>query len=110
MDILQDKTLYYTLLLFANFLIVFSMIPLVYETSLLKMTLNIPFFTLVCLGIAFIIFTFISFIRGYWVHMFIYIIAVICVIILFINKQKYDGKNIILKKEIKEIKYKLEKS
>ena len=110
MDILQDKTLYYTLLLFSNFLIVFSMIPLVYETSLLKMTLNIPFFTLVCLGVAFIIFTFISFIRGYWVHMFIYIIAIICVIILFINKQKYDGKNIILKKEIKEIKYKLEKS
>ncbi len=106
MNFLQDKTLYYSMLLFANFLICFSVMPLVYETSMLKMTINIPFFSLVCLGVAFIIFTIVSILRKYWVHVFIYFIAFIGIIILFVNKIQYDKNNLKIKKEIIELEYK----
>ncbi len=106
MNFLQDKTLYYSMLLFANFLICFSVIPLVYETTMLKMTINIPFFSLVCLGVAFIIFMTVSVLRKYWIHVFIYTIAFISVIILFMNKIQYDKNNMNIKKEIIELKYK----
>ncbi len=106
MNFLQDKTLYYSMLLFANFLICFSVIPLVYETTMLKMTINIPFFSLVCLGVAFIIFMAVSVLRKYWVHVFIYTIAFVGVIILFMNKIQYDKNNLNIKKEIIELEYK----
>jgi hypothetical protein len=105
-NFLQDKTFYYSFLLFANFLICFSLIPLVYETTMLKMTINIPYFTLLCFGIAFFIFIFVSLMRKYLIHAFIYTIAFICVIILFINKLQFDKNNINIQKKVVEIEYK----
>ncbi len=106
MNFLQDKTLYYSLLLFANFLICFSLIPLVYETTMLKMTINIPFFTLVCFAVAFFIFMIVSLLRYYWVHLFIYSIAFISVIILFVNKMQFDKNNTNIRKKVIEFVYK----
>ncbi len=92
--ILLDKTTSYYVLFLANLLIVFSLIPIVYQTTVLRMTANIPYFSLACLGIAFLIFCSVTFDKNYWIHFLMYTIGLLSVIVLAVNKTQFDKNNI----------------
>ena len=81
-----DKTIYYYLLLFAIFLFTFSFVPLVFEVIQRKITSNIPYITLICMFISFFIFLFVTISRKYYIHIFLYSVAFICVSILLFIK------------------------
>lgn len=86
-----DKSIYYYLILFATFLFSFSFIPLVFEIIQKKITINIPYITLICMFISFIIYLFITINRQYYSHIFFYLIGLICVSLIIFLKRKYDN-------------------
>lgn len=88
-----DKTIYYYLLLFAIFLFTFSLIPLVFEIIQQKITLNIPYTTLICMFLSFIIYLFVTISKKYYIHIFFYLICLICVSIILFLKRNYDKNN-----------------
>jgi uncharacterized protein with PQ loop repeat len=94
--ILINKTFYYYLILFSIFLISFSFIPLTFEILQQKLTSNIPYSTLICLIIAFLIFLFISINRQYYIHIFFYSIGLICISLILYLKTQYNNNNILL--------------
>lgn len=102
--ILLDKTTSYYVLFLANLLIVFSLIPIVYQTTVLRMTANIPYFSLICLGIAFLIFCSVTFDKNYWIHFLMYTIGLLCVIVLAVNKTQFDKNTIKVVTTIEEPK------
>lgn len=87
-----DKSIYYYLILFATFLFSFAFIPLVFEIIQQKITINIPYITLICMFISFIIYLFITINRQYYSHIFFYLIGLICVSLIIFLKRKYDNK------------------
>jgi uncharacterized protein with PQ loop repeat len=91
-----NKTIYYYFILFAILLFSFSFIPIVYEVIQQKITSNIPYVSLICLIISYLIFIFITIQRNYFVHLFFYIIGLICLLIILFLKAKYDKNNIKL--------------
>lgn len=96
---IEEKAPY--LLLFANMLIVFSLIPLSYEISIMKMTSNIPMITLYGWITAFIIFMIATAMKKYWLHVAIYFIGLICALWILVNKKEYDEnytKKILIEK------------
>ena len=84
----EEKAPY--LLLLANMLIVFSFIPFAYEVSVMKMTSNIPILSLIGWATAFVIFMIATAMKKYWLHVAIYLIGLICVLWMFVNKNEYD--------------------
>ena len=94
--IIINKTFYYYLILFSIFLISFSFIPLTFEILQQKLTSNIPYTTLICLIIAFLIYLFISINRQYYIHIFFYLIGLICISIILYLKTQYNNNNILL--------------
>ena len=88
-----DKTVYYYLILFAIFLFSFAFIPLVFEIIQQKITSNIPYITLFCLLIAFLIYLYISIERQYLFHMFLYIVGIFCVIIIIFLKKNQESES-----------------
>ena len=88
-----DKTIYYYLLLFAVFLFTFSLIPLVFEIIQQKITSNIPYTTLICMFLSFIIYLFVTISRKYYIHIFFYLISLICISIILFFKKNYDKNN-----------------
>ena len=86
-----NKTIYYYLILFATFLFSFSFIPIVYEVIEQKITSNIPYVSLICMIIAFMIYLFITIQRKYYFHIFFYLIALICISILLFLKRTYSN-------------------
>ncbi len=91
------------LLLGANFLLCFSMLPLVYQSTITRTTYNIPYSTLIGLTIAFVVFLIVTFMKNYWLHVFIYGVGLISCIIIIMNKKIFD-KNTVKEKSIsKEI-------
>ena len=94
--IIINKTFYYYLILFSIFLISFSFIPLTFEILQQKLTSNIPYSTLICLIIAFLIFLFISINRQYYIHIFFYLVGLICISIILYLKTLYNNNNILL--------------
>jgi uncharacterized protein with PQ loop repeat len=91
---LVDKSIYYYLILFATFLFSFSFIPIVFEIIEQKLTSNIPYVSLICMIIAFLIYLFITINRKYYVHIFFYLIGLISVSIILFLKRSYDKNNI----------------
>ncbi len=89
-------------ILFANLLLVFAFIPLTYEVAVMKMSINIPYSTIVTAGFAFLIFMLISVMKKYWFHVFIYFIGLIAVLWMLVNKKEYDMN--YTKKRIIEVK------
>lgn len=90
------------LLLFANMLFVFSLIPFSYEVSIMKMTSNIPMITLIGWATAFIVFIIATAMKKYWLHVAIYFIGLVCVMWMVVNKKEYDNnytKKIVIEKE-----------
>lgn len=93
------KTIYYYLILFGILLFSFSFIPIVYEVVQQKITSNIPYLSLICLIISYLIFILITIIRGYNIHLFFYLVGLIPIIIILFFKSKYDLTNIIVNKK-----------
>lgn len=87
--VLVDKTIYYYLILFAIFLFTFALIPLVFEIIQQKITSNIPYITLYCFLIGFLIYLYIAIDRQYLFHMFFYIVGIFSVIIIIFIKNNH---------------------
>jgi uncharacterized protein with PQ loop repeat len=85
-----NKTFYYYLISFAIFMLIFSFIPLVLEIIQKKITSNIPYITLICMLISFLIFLFITISRQYYIHIFLYLIALISISIIIFLKRNYE--------------------
>lgn len=84
--------------LFANLLLVFAFIPLTYEVAVMKMSINIPYSTIVTAGFAFLIFMLISVVKKYWFHVFLYFVGFLCTLSLFMNKKLFDDNHSKLRK------------
>ena len=99
MNVVTEKNIYYYLILFATLLLSFSFIPLVFEIIEQKITSNIPYTSLICIMISFLIFLFITIYRKYYIHVFFYLIGFICASILLFLKKRYDNNNIEIMEE-----------
>ena len=89
----MDKIIITYLLLFANFIMNFALIPLVFEVIQQKFTSNIPYLTIILLMCAQIIFLFVVIYKNYFFHVFIYVTGLICSCIILFLKKYYDKKN-----------------
>ena len=87
---------YYYILFFASFLVVFSLVPLVFEIEQEKLTSNIPYTTLSLLLLAFLSYLFVSLAKGYIAHSLLYLVGVITVAILLFQKKKFNKNNVTL--------------
>jgi uncharacterized protein with PQ loop repeat len=101
--IIIDKTVYYYLILFAILLLSFSFIPLVFEILQQKITSNIPYMSLICILISFLIYLFIAINRNYYMHAFFYLIGLISISIILFLKKEFDSTNTIIKKYEKNV-------
>lgn len=90
----NNKNIYYYLILFATLLITFSLIPIVFEIIKQKIISNIPYVSLICMLISFLIYLFITIHRKYYIHVFFYLIGFICASIILFLKKRFDGNNI----------------
>jgi len=97
-----NKTFYYYLILLATFLFTFSFISLVLEVIQQKLTSNLPYVTLICMFISFLIYLFITISRQYYIHIFLYLIGLISISIILFLKRKYDNNNIKINKYIEK--------
>ena len=88
-----NKTIFYYILLFANFIINFAFIPLVFEVIQQKYTSNIPYLSIILFMISQIIFLFVVLYKEYYFHVFIYVIGLLCTSILLFLKKYYDKQN-----------------
>jgi len=99
-----DKTYYYYIILFATFLFTFSFVPIVFQIIQKKISSNIPYISLICMFISFILYLFVTISRQYYIHLFFYLVGLICLSIIIFYKKYYDDKPIIQNKNIKGIK------
>ena len=90
----NNKNIYYYLILFATLLITFSLIPIVFEIIEQKITSNIPYVSLICMLISFLIYLFITIHRKYYIHVFFYLTGFICASIILFLKKRFDRNNI----------------
>ena len=88
-----NKTVFYYLILFSNFMLNFSLIPLLFEVNQQKYTNNIPYFTILLILISQILLLFVVIYKGYYYHIFIYSVGLICSSILLFLKRYYDKKS-----------------
>lgn len=95
-----SENIYKYLILFATFLLPFSFIPLVFEITQQKITSNIPYATLISLMIVFLIYIFHSLNKRDYIHLFFYVIALICISLILFLKRKYDNNNITIEKTV----------
>jgi uncharacterized protein with PQ loop repeat len=95
-----NKTIYYYILIIALFLFSFSFIPLVFEIIQQKITSNIPYVSLICMFLSVIIYLFVTINREYYLHIFFYLICLICLSIIIFLKRKYDKNDYKVKKYI----------
>jgi hypothetical protein len=92
-NIVMNKTIYYYLILLAIFLFSFSLIPIVFEIIERKITINIPYISLIPMLLSIIIYLFITISRQYYIHIFCYVVALICISIILFLKRQYDKNN-----------------
>ena len=88
-----NKTVFYYIILFSNFMLNFSLIPLLFEVNQQRYTENIPYLTILLLLIPQILLLFVVIYKGYYYHIFIYSIGLICTSILLFLKRYYDKRN-----------------
>ena len=98
-----NKTICYYAILFATFLFTFSFIPIVFEVIQQRITSNIPYISLICMILAFLIYLFIVINREYYLHILFYFIGLTSVCIIYFLKINYDKNNIRIEKTINEI-------
>ena len=89
-----QKKVYYYLTIFVTFLFSFSFIPLLFQIIQLRITANIPYITLICILLVLIYNLFISIQKEYYIRIFFYLIALICISIILFLKGKYDNEMI----------------
>ncbi len=100
----ERNWIYYTILL-STFLITFSFVPLTYEIVMSKMTRNIPYISIFGFFVSFVLVLLIAIMRGYYIHVFLYLVVIISLIIIVMNKLKYDDKDVSIEKTIEEIRH-----
>ena len=88
-----NNTVFYYIILFSNFMLNFSLIPLLLEVIPQRYTENIPYLTILLLLIPQILLLFVVIYKGYYYHIFIYSIGLICTSILLFLKRYYDKRN-----------------
>jgi len=81
----------YYLILISNFLFSIAFIPMIYEVLNTKITINIPYLTLIPLFIAFLFLLFVSVVKKYWIHVFIYFIGLFSISIILFLKKDFDA-------------------
>jgi len=94
MNTVNNTNIYYYLILFATLLITFSLIPIVFEIIEQKVTSNIPYVSLICILISFLIYLFITIHRKYYIHVFFYLTGFISVSMILFLKRRFDENNI----------------
>lgn len=87
----EFKNSYYLILL-SNFLLSIAFIPLIYEVYDIQLMRNIPYITLLCLAVGFLLLLFVSIVKQYWIHTFIYFIGFFSICVLLFLKKEYDEK------------------
>lgn len=111
-NIIKEKILkeeyFYKLIVFATIISISSLVPILYEIIQQKITSNIPYISLIFISIAFLIFMYISLLKGYYLHLFFYSFGLLCTLLIIYFKRKYDHNNITINKNISNIyKYKM---
>jgi hypothetical protein len=111
-NIIKEKILkeeyFYKLIVFATIISISSLVPILYEIIQQKITSNIPYISLIFISIAFLIFMYISVLKGYYLHLFFYSFGLLCTLLIIYFKRKYDRNNITINKNISNIyKYKM---
>jgi|TARA_B110000483_G_scaffold138665_1_gene165711 hypothetical protein len=89
-----NKTTIYYIIVASIFLMNFSFIPLLLEVLQQRNMTNIPYLTLITMLISQILLLFVVFYRGYYYHIFIYLVGFVCISTLLFLKPMYDNKNI----------------
>jgi uncharacterized membrane protein YoaK (UPF0700 family) len=100
---INKKKNFYNLIIFATIISIFSLVPILYQIILQKITSNIPYISLILIFIALFIFMYISLIKQYYMHLFFYTFGLLCISIIIYLKRKYDDNNITLHKMINNI-------
>jgi uncharacterized protein with PQ loop repeat len=99
-----DKSYYYYIILFATFLFTFAFVPIAFQIIQKKISSNIPYISLFCIFISFILYLFISISRQYYVHLFFYLVGLISVSMIIFYKNYYDNNPITPNSISKELK------
>jgi uncharacterized protein with PQ loop repeat len=99
-----DKSYYYYIILFATFLFTFAFVPIVFQIIQKKISSNIPYVSLICIFISFILYLFISISRQYYVHLFFYLVGLISVSMIIFYKNYYNNNPITPNSISKEFK------
>lgn len=90
-----NKTIYYYIILFATFLTSFSFIPIVFYVYQQKIISNIPFLSLILLLVTYLIYLFVAITKKYYIHLFFYLISLLCTLLLIYFKLTYNNNNTI---------------
>jgi uncharacterized protein with PQ loop repeat len=101
----MNHSFYYYILLFATFILTFSFVPLLFEIIKTKITINIPYSSLLLALLSLTIFMFVSISKKYYFHLLFYIIGFISLFIIAFFKKTYDKKiqNILMNQPIQNI-------
>lgn len=97
---LVNKSLYYYLILFSTFLFTFSLIPILFQIIQLKLTINIPYISLIFFIIGFLVYLYIAITREYYIHIFFYMIGLLSVSLILFLKTIYDKNNVEINKTV----------
>ena len=85
-NIIKEKILkeeyFYKLIVFATIISISSLVPILYEIIQQKITSNIPYISLIFISIAFLIFMYISLLKGYYLHLFFYSFGLLCTLLI----------------------------
>jgi hypothetical protein len=89
----MNKRIDYYLILFAILLFTFSYVLLLFEIIKYKITINIPYNSLILFLISFLIFLYVTIYKKYYIHLFFYLIGFISICIILFLKKIYDNDN-----------------
>ena len=90
----MKEVYYYYLIMIATFLAAFSFIPILFKIQQLQISNNIPYVSLIGFLISYILLLFIVIMKKYYIHTFIYLVGIICIIMIIFLKRLYDTNNI----------------
>ena len=93
MKSIKNKSIYYYLIMTSNFLLTISIIMLVYFIYISKITKNISYVPIVLFILSYILIIFVSIQKKYYIHLFIYLLALFPLFFLIYLKIKDDIKD-----------------
>ncbi len=97
-EVKSYNSLYYNLIILATIIAIFSLVPIIFEIIQQKITSNIPYVSLICIIVTLLIFMYISIVKKYYLHLFLYTFGFLCASIIIFLKRQYDHKNVYINK------------